>query len=338
MKNILFTLVLIVVSSPAFATTFRVNNNPGVNAPYTTFAAAHDAAMSWAVVPDTIIVEPSEIGYGSITIFKNVIVIGNGYTFADSPVPQVNQNHSIFEHVNVTSSASQNIQLIGLVIVNSVNLYGSNVTLTRCRIEAELTATGSNNIIQSNYFEYTNVSISGNNNIFSNNFFENGSLTVSVGTSNTIIENNTFFEVNTTYGVINFNNNYVYFRNNILLSWETEYGVYIISHNNLSNLDQGYAYIGSITNANYNMLASQNLLTGGTTSVNTTVSDLQPGPSAINSGYYGNGDDIGAFNDGTGRPTFIVNGIPPFPTVYSLNLGSPNGNNLPVTLGTRTNN
>jgi hypothetical protein len=339
MKNILFILLLVAISSPVFATTFRVNNNPGVDAPYTTFEAAHDAALSWAVVGDTIIVEPSPISYGSFTIFKNVTVIGNGYIDPGSPIPQVNPNHSFFGSINISTNASPGIHLIGLAFATSVDIYGSNVVLTRCKILGDLTVDGDNNIIQSNYFDYTNVVNSGNNNIFGNNFFENGDLTVSVGASNTIIENNTFFEISTTYGVINFNNNQVYFRNNILHGWETANAYsYIISHNNLSNLDDQLAHIGSTTNGNYNMVTNLNLLAGGAPDVNTTISDLQPGPSANNSGYYSNGDDIGAFNDGTGRPTYIVNGIPPVPNIYSLELGGPNGNNLPVTLGTKTNN
>jgi hypothetical protein len=60
---------------------------------------------------------------------------------------------------------------------------------------------------------------------------------------------------------------------------------------------------------------------------------------AVNTGKYGSGDDIGAFNNGTSRPTFVLGLIPPYPTIYALSGGNiittPTMN---VTISTRSNN
>src|SRR5690349_13540734 len=58
---------------------WRVNNNPGITADFTTFNGAVTSASVQA--GDTIYLEPSTTGYttGSFTMSKRVVVIGPGY-------------------------------------------------------------------------------------------------------------------------------------------------------------------------------------------------------------------------------------------------------------------
>ena len=93
-------------------------------------------------------------------------------------------------------------------------------------------------------------------------------------------------------------------------------------------------------NGNQNGVSMSTVFTtwpfGGTNEANAM---LKAGSPAIDAGFYGNGDDIGAYNDGTNRPTYRPGLIPPFPTIYGLSVGGGNNNTtLNVTISTRANN
>ena len=68
-------------SNNVFAKIWRVNNNAGINANFTTLQAAHDGAASG----DTLYVEGSSQTYGSLTCSKKLCIIGPGYYLNENP-------------------------------------------------------------------------------------------------------------------------------------------------------------------------------------------------------------------------------------------------------------
>jgi hypothetical protein len=89
MKRLLtcFLIVFSLCYTAQAQTVRRVNNTPGVNAPYTTIQAAHDAATAG----DIILVEGSTLPYSSVTITKSLRFTGPGYAHTQpNPVTQAN--------------------------------------------------------------------------------------------------------------------------------------------------------------------------------------------------------------------------------------------------------
>ena len=75
MKNLSTIFLLLMATMASAQNILRVNNTVGVNAPYTTLAAAITAAG----VNDIIMLESSATSYGSIVIAKKVTIVGPGY-------------------------------------------------------------------------------------------------------------------------------------------------------------------------------------------------------------------------------------------------------------------
>jgi hypothetical protein len=75
MKNLIILLLFLYSTLASAQAILRVNNTAGVNAPYTTLAAAVAAAG----VNDIILLESSVTSYGNITIAKKVTIVGPGY-------------------------------------------------------------------------------------------------------------------------------------------------------------------------------------------------------------------------------------------------------------------
>ena len=90
MKKISLLLFLL-ISATAFAqNTLRVNNIPGINAPYTTIQAAVTAASAG----DIILVEGSPTAYnvGAFDLTKKLTIRGPGYFLNENITVQANQN------------------------------------------------------------------------------------------------------------------------------------------------------------------------------------------------------------------------------------------------------
>ena len=76
MKHILLLVaVLAGTCTSAYAKIWRVNNNNGVAANFTTLQAAHDGAASG----DTLHIEASPNSYGTLNVSKKLTIIGVGY-------------------------------------------------------------------------------------------------------------------------------------------------------------------------------------------------------------------------------------------------------------------
>jgi hypothetical protein len=329
----------------ASARILRVNNNIGATAEYTSVATAITAALAG----DTVYVEPSPINYTevggtpTITINRKITILGNGSFLSTHPGLQVNSNDSYFVAYLVFAAGSDGSAIYGLRFLNvTINDAVNNITIRRCRTEVSnsitISGTGSNNSIWENWLA-GGISRSGSgsgiqtNLLIRNNIIINYGITVLLNDA-AVIENN------------------VVTGNSIAL--------------NLNGATRSFAYnnifIGSINNQSTNAadalknnITSGNTLPTGNGNQNNVLmtnvfatypfaSDgdalLRTGSPALNAGLNGSGDDIGAFNDGTNRPTFVLGLIPPtVPTIYALSgVGVINTQFMNVTISTRSNN
>ena len=123
---IFFTLLFFFVTK-SDAKIWRVNNNTGVSADFTTIQAAHDGASS----NDTLYLEGSPSSYGSLTCNKLLYIIGPGYFLGQVPNTQALVQSAIVSGVtfNVGSAGSviEGIDLNG----NSVGVFAHNITIKR---------------------------------------------------------------------------------------------------------------------------------------------------------------------------------------------------------------
>lgn len=332
MKKISFLLFwTVLMTSPLFAKTLRLNNSPGSNAPYSTFAAAQAAALNG----DTIIVEPSATSYGIVQITIQLTIVGNGYLHTNAIQLQENSNNSAFEQIYCFVPCT----FYGLVSEFLI-VYSSNVTVSRCfMFDVTSYNSYSNTIISQNYLRSINIvgqNLQITNNIIKNSIYINPNSTA-------VVENNVIgFDVSDNllnlYGM-DFNDAFVIFRNNILIRNLQVTGASNVTFDN--NLASGAPF--PVLTSNFNNVDMTTVFIAPPYSDNYyfnnygeySLSPLPGGP-ADNTGYYG--DDIGIFNDGVGRPTYHLKGIPPFPTIYYLSTGVVSGNTLPVTILTRANN
>ena len=138
--NTLSALAMVLVSFSASATVYRVNNQPGVDADYTTIASAITAAATG----DTLYVESSVLTYGVMTLNKPLVILGAGYFIAANDSTQALPNSSRFDRIVVQAAGSGSV-IAGIEVRNTdsnsstnpfamvdVQTNANNVSLIRC--------------------------------------------------------------------------------------------------------------------------------------------------------------------------------------------------------------
>ena len=205
MKNLLCLVALFIISYTQAQNTLIVDNNVFIDdSPshvYTTFAAAIAGASNG----DTILIQPSSVSYGNLTINKSVTVLGMGYA------PELN-NGETSQTGNISVTAS-NVKVSGINI-NGYISPASNVTdllVEDCWINAGAYASNPGN---------ANITYRGNviNSLIYLNSTPTNSLNITI--TNNIIQglgNNAFQYFNST----------TIFNNNIIVANQGQYYFYI---------------------------------------------------------------------------------------------------------------
>jgi hypothetical protein len=346
-KQILISAIFACLSLTAFATILRVNNNAGINANFTTLSAAITAA---AATGDIIYVEPSPTSYDEnapITVNKQVTIIGNGSFLTAHSGLQVNRNDSKFTNstnpstitfaVGSSGSAIYGITVDAFNINEAVNM----ITIQRCRTNSVfILSAGAKISILENWISGNIISVgSGSISTF---LIKNNAISgyIYIKTDDVAtIENNTV--VSATSNLI-LNNATAAVFNNILKSGGGDPSVVDGANATYSNNISSDNAIPSTNDNQINVDISTVLAALTFTTDNDAQLKIPISPAinpAVNTGKHGSGDDIGAFNNGTNRPTFVLGLIPPYPTIYALSGGNiittPTMN---VTISTRSNN
>ncbi len=365
MKN-LFTSSLMLAGALAFATpsaqaaVLRVNNTPGVNAPYATVAAA----LAAAATGDIIQLEPSNTNYGAITVNQNVTIMGTGWLLGTGQNTglQYTALEASCGAVTFTTGA-EGARLTGLRVLGNININVSDVTVERNLLyiqgsEGNWNSGGYDIIINGGAAPGTNdvfirqnwlYSISGTgtssnfniaNNIVSGGFtlpatmsgllthnifnynppFNNGGTDITV--HNSLVTNNIIIKESGT----NQTNNPIYYN---------RFAGGVANNNTYTNNSGDYNAtfpnngLANVNNINSTSAASLFLLTGTLDGRFTLDPAPSPGRASGTSGV-----DMGIFG---GVQPFVLGGIPNFPTIYQLNTNV-SGTNLNVTVGTKSNN
>jgi hypothetical protein len=351
-KRFLLLCGLSAILPTANARILRVNNNIGVTPDLVTLFPKVADAVNAALTGDTVYVEPSPITYdninGTLSISRKITIVGNGsfLAAAGNAGLQSNTNDSYFGCNQVTFAAgSAGTAIYGMRISGNLTINDavSNITIRRCRFNA-LTITGaaSNNSILENWFSYLSRSASAG--VFQTNLLiRNNVINSSGATTNAItmaLDDAAVLENNTVIGgldVAKATRTFVF--NNIFSSTtpviRNQSGVAEAFKNNIvtdASLPTGNGNLNNVTIANV-------FTTYPFSGTNDRDIELRAGSVAIDAGLHGNGDDIGAVNNGTNRQSYIYGMIPPFPTIYAVSgIGIVNTPNMSVTISSRSNN
>jgi hypothetical protein len=343
MKQVLlFSLLFIAVQ--ANAKVWRINNNPGVAADFTTPTLA--LASASVVNDDTLHLESSVTAYGGFTLNKRLVIIGTGYFLSGT-----NSNPGLQALLGSSSFAGGTISFdstaSGSTLMGIDNFYfgfgsvsGSatdNITLTRCRVGGmgSFFSPLPNTIlagwkINKCYFD-NSVSLGSANTVVQNWEIRNNIFTSNIDLSNPANLNN-LVRNNVFRSTVNISNGY--FANN-LLGNITLTLLNVTIRNNIA--------VGNILpagNGNLNNQTDATVFQGLTGNSTDGQWRLRAGSPAIGAGETIGGitPDCGAY--GTADP-YRLSGIPAIPTIYSLTVPASiptNATTLPVTISTRSNN
>lgn len=337
--NLFFVIIALLLIGPIHvsAKVWRINNNAGVQADFTSPAAAINSPL--VLNDDTLHIEGSAANYGNITLNKRVVIIGTGYFLSGAGSNaglQADPNPASlgFAYFDSTGSGSTLIGISSITLLsNPTGGAADNITISRCYVYiginnppaagAKMTGwvlnkcyvTGINlgGFVTENWQVTNNIfaadlalnNVANNNNLIRNNVFRAGIYLTQAYFSNNIITNAGFTTTNTTV------------KNNISIG---------------NNLPAGNGNLNGQTDANLFVGASGNSTDGQW--------KLKAGSPAIGAGetIATITPDCGAY--GTADP-YRLSGIPPIPTIYSLTVPATvatAATTMPITISTKSNN
>lgn len=346
-RSFLFGALLLCGFITAEARSWRINNNAGVIADFTTFNAAVNAAS--VQDGDTIYLEPSVQDYatGSFSMSKRLTVIGPGYlldpsngTYTGNAGLQLLPYETRLGFFRLQTSASGS-KFLGVSLIGSVYLNGaSNVTFERCLFGNGFyfeNGTNANTTVRKCYLNGGAISSGGaatitgfvcENSIFNANAHLN--LPNLTGSGN-IVRNNSI--ANSGYGFTLVN---TYFVNNIVGTYPQNSLTDCTIKNNFFQTNQTLPVTATNNQVNVNM-ADIYTVTGSYDARFT----LKAGSPAIAAGLTVGSvvnPDCGAFG---GTNPYKLSGIPNIPAIYQLTVpvSIPSGSaTMNITFSARNNN
>jgi len=311
-KNYILILCFSLCISGLNATVIKVDNNYPSIGDFTAIQAAHDAAANG----DTILLTPSHIVYGGVTITKTIHLLGAGFATENSAILRAVVEGAILLNNGAYHSIIEGIDLRN----HRITVDANDITIKRCKTQGiDVLTDHAGTIITGNEIscydqsinaiivEANNIVLIYNNLITSNSNGFNGYYTIRAYENvNISIYNNLISNYFTWNGIetlsININSNTNGFYNNIIFSGQTS-GLY----------DPGY----NICSGNQLPASNGNMIN---VDLNTVFVDyangnyhLKPGSPAIGAGY--DGLDIGVYG---GVTPFVDGGYPSIPVIYSL--------------------
>ncbi len=324
--NQLLLAVLMLFATPFIsnAKVWRVNNNPGINADFTTPQAAHNAASAG----DTLHIEPSPINYGNLVLSKPLTILSIG-SFGADPGLQASAVTGTMQNLTVNAGAAGSVlscNFSGPATITSCN----SIRLERSYIAGALTCSNADSIVILNsYFGAQIYLQNSSNNILINNTFIVSFLDMQ-STCSAVITNNIL-----GLGGTSINNSAVNIYNSTF-------------ENNILKNGQNFNYTNSvvtnnITSGNTSSLPNSNSNQLGVNMVNVFVNpagyndvDYKLTAGSLASGVGVNGVDDGVFG---GATPFKLGLQPAIPAIYRLSAPATTvGNTLNIVFSTISNN
>lgn len=145
-----FAAALVLLTSTTFAAVWRVNNNPVVDADFNALTTAINAAA----VGDTLYLEGSTASYGTLSLTKQLTIIGTGYFISDNDTTQAFLSPSEISTVTISGAAAGSVltglQISGFYSSSSgglVRILADNITIDRCYIRNNISSMGRGNVL-----------------------------------------------------------------------------------------------------------------------------------------------------------------------------------------------
>lgn len=213
-KALLLTAITASFAFMANATIHRVNNNTSIDADFNNLSTA----ISSASAGDTIYLGGSTTGYGTITLNKEMTIIGPGNFLDINDTTQAYQQPANINGTFTFTSGSAGSVVSGLYFTGEVNIDDDNIVVQNCRsyygssgMNFQIYSGHSNILISSNFIHntyasssssYRCISMDGNNNniLVSNNIILRGNTGTNPGwgysiymasSSSAVFQNNT---------------------------------------------------------------------------------------------------------------------------------------------------
>ncbi|TDH28714.1 hypothetical protein EXU57_01155 [Segetibacter sp. 3557_3] len=324
-----FVVYLLTISSTTFAKIWRVNNNSGIAADFTTLTNAHNGAAAG----DTLHVEGSPNSYGSLTATKRLIIIGPGYYLSQNENTQALKLTARVDGITVNTGAS-GTQIMGMDFNGySVSVFANDVVIKRNRFSS---TNGANmdwvaGLINT-YYTNNSSNLPANNIIISQNYGVR--IDINYPSTGVLITNNyllygTGYGDNTTGAALGMHANAIAiiqnnvirngklainnssFTNNIMVAGSFDGAGNLIS-NNLASGTQ----FGTENNNRANVDMSSVFIGAGANVSPDQQWRLKAGSPAIGAGFGStaqNPVDAGMFS---GHTPYVLAGLPPVPTIY----------------------
>ena len=336
MKKLLTVLLVAALAVSAQAKIVYLNNNVQKDASKNLFNNMTDAYAACTTPGDTIYVEGSVHGYGSLNISKKITLIGPGFLLTENSQTHVNKTVAYFNDLNL-NSGSEGTLIKSLVISEYgawISIFTDNITIENCYFVNGITLSKNkdanlfNIIVRGCYFHSTDANIGYgwgydgiiDNLVFSNNIL-NGEFHLPSG-SKGIISNNLFksdvFKPKTTSAIEIINN--IFLGDNPDEISMQPLPNSAVSHNlSISNL------FGSDNN-NLEFVTESTIFIGSEGNSTDGQYQLAASSPARNAGK--NGVDIGPFG---GPEPYRLSGLPFLPNIYEISTGGfVVGDRLPV--------
>jgi hypothetical protein len=354
MKPLTFTVfAILVLACPGYAKIWRVNNNAGINADFTTLQAGHDGASAG----DTLHMEGSPVSYGGATFTKKLVVIGPGYFLDQSTPTQALKQTAIVGGITLYAASAGSV-IMGLDFnASGITVYAHNIVIRRNKFSSPNGTTpdystgyvnvyysnqGSNppvqnTIISQNYGLLISVNYPSTGILISNNYIAYhayaGDATAGESlrlhaNAIAIIQNNVLRRGKITVSNTNLTNN-------IMVAGSLQ-GTDNLIANNLGNGTQFGTADGNKSNVDMNSV----FLGSGSGVSFDGQWKLAVGSPAIGVGYGSTVDkpvDAGIFS---GQTPYVLAGLPPVPSIYYFE-NKPIGSNtdpITVTVKVKSNN
>ncbi len=343
-KYLLLLISSILLMINASAKIWRVNNT-GVPADFTTAQTAHNSAS--VVNGDTLHIEASGASYGSLTITKQLIIIGNGYLLGTlganaNPDLQANPATSLFATVLFNTGSNGSV-LEGVSLTSTLTVTNgvSNIIIRRNRLANVTLGLCSNVQVSQNYIDNTtNASIGGDGNPATNLQINNNVISnaISLGaTSNGDFMNNIMSSAS-SFGASNLTGFRVW--NNICVNTHTVNMTSCDSRSNIGNSTQFGTLNGNQSSVTMSTVFEDHLNTNPAFSEDSRW-QLKAGSTAIGAAWNGTttSGDCGVFGNSATGISYVLSGISNVPSIYKLAApATTTSNTLNITISTRTNN
>ncbi|MDF2188549.1 hypothetical protein [Paraflavitalea sp. CAU 1676] len=333
----------LLISQTSLAKIWRVNNNSGVNADFTTLQAAHDGATAG----DTLHIEGSPNPYGGASFNKKLTVLGTGYFLEENLNLQALQQSSKVQGITL-NMGSEGTLIMGLDFQgNGVSVFTDDIIIRRNKFCGTYSTTQDYYIGTINlHYHSNNGAIAANNIIISQNF----GVRVAINNPSTgVLVTNNLLQVEAYHGdqttqsclgahanaILLVQNNIIKrgkvsannsnFTNNIMVNGFFE-GVGNLYSNNIASGTQF-----GIANGNQQNVTMTTVFVGEGTGITYEGQwKLKAGSPAIGAGYGstgGNPIDCGMFS---GQNPYILAGMPPMPAIYSFEVQPIGSNTDPI--------